>query len=860
MIRKLAFKSVLMLAMLAMGLTVRAANVTLGQWCYDLNAAKAFAVANKAPIFCFYGVDGCGYCDKAITAFNTAYFKSYMAQKKIVFLWLHPHEWSDDALWKFASNNWQADLFPACRIWWPKTGSASSGVTGYTFVGRSNHSSFKTFTHLGRDLPHMFADVINTYTAGWSPADPVSAFSFNVTQAATREGTEKGFSVNRVGGKKAMTVTLTIDAESGVTFDDDSVKKTLSWAAGATGSRGFTLKTPSAAEIQSNFTATVTMSVPTSTKDTPTQCKTPTLELIVTDAFTEDYDWVEDIAGDVEEWESDEEDILRTEAAPDGVQILIKSAKTGIIDVTGRADSPTVELSVNNDVPFVLSHDYQCETGVSVGISQGDWLKVRATGTGLARVESMAFAEFGTPAIVSPKNGASMAKDAVKANKALVDLAWTEVGGATGYELTVGDTTVTLPWDVTSTNGIDLGAVSTDGTTDTPYTWTVKAICDPVGGFDAGHALTNSVSGSFTLTVYPIFDLPLTAATVYLKSGTTVSVAASGAPGITYSAKGLPAGLSLNASTGIISGTPKKAGAYKVTVTAKSSNGHSSTKTVTLTVAKFPKDKLKGKFYGYAANGSGFATAGYEVSVSASGKVSCKKTTASGKAKINGSLTTDYSTGALRYLMSLDGRTWVMSGNAFMNGKSVLCKQAENAGLNGYSNVAVTDANGQARGFLTVKVSSGKKAKVCGYVDGKKVNESVYLAVSGGTGRAFFAESGVYGLVVATGAGVTSATQVMGGAYTAQGCKFASSCAASAFAGTRLSVGGQSLPVLVNKEKISVAKGNAYEAKLSWKKKVGTFKGKWNGQKYEGAFVKIGGAWAGFGSTVGGFKAVKISK
>lgn len=855
MIRKHLTKVVLALALLVSGFILHAESVTLGQWCYDLNAAKAFAVANKAPIFCFYGVDGCAYCDKAITAFNTSYFKNYMAQKRIVFLWLHPHAWADDALWKFASNNWEADLFPAMRIWWPKTGSASSGITSYTCIGRLSHSSVKKFS--GNTLQEKLVTMINTYTAGWSPADPASVFSFNVTQAATREGTEKGFSVSRAGGKKAMSVTLTIDAESGVTFGDGSTTTVLSWAEGATGSRGFSLKTTLLPALQPNYVATVTMEVPASTKDAPTQCKTKTLQLTVTDAFTEDYDWVEDIAGDWEQWESDDVDALRTEAAIDGVEILIKSAKTGVIDVTGSPDAPTVELSVGDGEAFVLSHDYACETGVSVGVSEGDWLKVRAVGEGQARVKAMAFAEFGAPTIVSPKNGASMAKDAVKANKALVDLSWTKVDLATSYELTVGDTTVTLPADVTSTNGVDLGAVSTSGTTDTQYTWTVKAICD---GLDAGNALTNSVSGSFTLTVYPLFNLPLTAATIYLKSGTAISVAASGAPGITYSASGLPAGLSLNASTGVISGTPKKAGTYKVTVTARSSNGHASTKTVTVTVAKFPKDKLKGKFYGYAANGSGFATAGYEVSISASGKVSCKKTSASGQAKIVGSLTTDYSTGTLRHLIFLDGRTWVLSGNTFTSGSSIICKQAVNAGLNGYSNVAVTDASGNARGYLSVKVTSGKKAKVAGYIDGKKINKSVYLAVTGGTGKAFFGANGVYGLVVVTGAGATSATQVMGGSYTAQGCKFASSCSASAFAGTRLSVGGKTLPVVVNKEKIAVDKGNAYAAKLSWKKKTGVFKGKFDGQKYEGAFVKIGGAWVGIGSTVGGFMPVKIAK
>ena len=94
----------------------------------------------------------------------------------------------------------------------------------------------------------------------------------------------------------------------------------------------------------------------------------------------------------------------------------------------------------------------------------------------------------------------------------------------------------------------------------------------PSGG-TTGNTVTVGNPGSQTSTVGTAASLQI---------GATDS--ASGQT-LTYSATGLPAGLSINASTGLISGTPTTAGTSSVTVTAKDTTGATGTASFSWTVS-----------------------------------------------------------------------------------------------------------------------------------------------------------------------------------------------------------------------------------------------------------------------------------
>lgn len=75
----------------------------------------------------------------------------------------------------------------------------------------------------------------------------------------------------------------------------------------------------------------------------------------------------------------------------------------------------------------------------------------------------------------------------------------------------------------------------------------------------------------------------ITNRTVNYNASVRISVIATGTAPITYSATGLPSGITINTSTGLISGRSTRSGSHTITVTARNAGG-SASRTFTLTI------------------------------------------------------------------------------------------------------------------------------------------------------------------------------------------------------------------------------------------------------------------------------------
>src|SRR5437868_12274974 len=99
-------------------------------------------------------------------------------------------------------------------------------------------------------------------------------------------------------------------------------------------------------------------------------------------------------------------------------------------------------------------------------------------------------------------------------------------------------------------------------------------------------ALVLVAAGTALAGPKPVITSPTTA-TGQVGVAFSYQIIASNGPIISYNATGLPAGLSVNTSTGLISGTPTTAGTYSVTISATNSSGTGSA-TLTLTIKPPP--------------------------------------------------------------------------------------------------------------------------------------------------------------------------------------------------------------------------------------------------------------------------------
>lgn len=574
-----------------------------------------------------------------------------------------------------------------------------------------------------------------------------------------------------------------------------------------------------------------------------------------------------------------------------GTSELTWTATKGGVATLSALPGGTVSVKVGRN-DFDLG-----EKSVTIGVGKGDVIKMTARAepdvaveAGTIGLKSLSFAEM-TVNLSKPANGAAFSLPAVKADKSVLDLAWSSSPDATGYKVFGGNLASEVDVGTAkSANAVDVGIVSySSGACE--VTWGVKAVKSE--GIDYGVA-SAVATAKFLISAGPKFNgAQVSSVSAYLKVGTDMDFSASAPEGtgaLTYSATGLPSGLKINAATGKITGVPKRFGSHTVTVTVANEFG-SATTSFTLKVSKFPTT-FKGNFNGILFNGNGGMAAEASWKVSSSGKWTAKINRNGVKTNLKGTVAVAEDGGLVisdsgfRAKRAANSSFWTGSWSGLsLYGKT---KEKLDGTWTGVWTCGIqADANDALAGGLLVKVAANGKASLSG-----KANASTGVAASGtmlvlseatvksylpkwaGNGNIAFVycwkrKTGVVfngGLAFGSNGKLLGAFTLGGTGWSAEGSKWDKKQSLSSLNGATVAadmINGFTITMIGNRIR---AKSNNISANISVTQSTGMFKGTFKTDsgkaKFQGELFFRGGVLVGFGggNVAGAPFAITIGK
>ncbi|MFE2097255.1 MULTISPECIES: putative Ig domain-containing protein [unclassified Streptomyces] len=169
-----------------------------------------------------------------------------------------------------------------------------------------------------------------------------------------------------------------------------------------------------------------------------------------------------------------------------------------------------------------------------------------------------------------------------------------------------GDYPAKYPYSHTS-NLYDVTSGS-NGSCSTSYFCTAGTGYDGPTGWGTPNGTTAFTAGTSTGNTVSVTNPGSQSTTTGGSAGLQIHATDSAGATLTYSASGLPTGLSINSSSGLISGTASTAGTYQVTVTATDSTGASGSTSFTWTVGSSGGTCTSAQLLGNAGFESGNTT------------------------------------------------------------------------------------------------------------------------------------------------------------------------------------------------------------------------------------------------------------
>jgi hypothetical protein len=349
----------------------------------------------------------------------------------------------------------------------------------------------------------------------------------------------------------------------------------------------------------------------------------------------------------------------------------------------------------------------------------------------------------------------------------------------------------TLQWQVSIDGGntwsnLSNGANSNGGTYSgvTTATLTVANVSNAMSNYEYQCVATGASGGilpgiNANATSYPavliVTPPPVitsgTTASATTGSSFTYTITATNSP-TSYGAAGLPSGLSINTTTGVISGTPTTSGIFNVTITATNAGGTNAPFTLSLTVTQ-PKPVINSSTTATATVNSAFS---YTITATNS--------------------PTSYNATGLPSGLTVNTTTGAISGTPTASGNSSVSLSATNSGGTGTATLSLT-VNGGKPVITSATTATANKGSAFSYTITATNSPTSYSA----TGLPA-------GLTVKTSTGVISGTPTATGSSTVT--IGATNASGTGTATLSLTVNASNAPVINSATTATATKGSPF--------------------------------------------------
>lgn len=112
------------------GIIETQAAVEPGKWTSDYSGGLAYAEKNNTPLFVFWGSSDCGHCKSAEREMNEATFTSWMAERKLVMVFVESDSKVKKWIKKYAKE--KISEFPYAAVYWPKNTKGELVLEGFS--------------------------------------------------------------------------------------------------------------------------------------------------------------------------------------------------------------------------------------------------------------------------------------------------------------------------------------------------------------------------------------------------------------------------------------------------------------------------------------------------------------------------------------------------------------------------------------------------------------------------------------------------------------------------------------------------------------------------------------------------------